>query len=340
MPRACRDVFTSLRPGLPAHGWRRGIAVLSAKSPSIPYIRLLGAQLAIGAAAIFARYALLGAGALAVSALRLSIGALAVVLIVRRLQAIPLRRELAFALAGALLALHFGTWISSLSYTSVAVSTLLVTTTPLWTECYDLVRERRGPSGAFSLSLLLAVAGVTALVFSRSAAPPPVPGFGAEGVALALAGSFSIGAYLLVVRDAAALPGGELLPTGQIVARTYTWAAVALAVAAALGGQLPPALTNVPAWGGILAMALVSQLLGHTALNAALRDFSPSTIALTTLLEPVIAALLAAALFGETLGLQGFAGGALVLAAVAVALRSAERRPAGYAQVPPATGAP
>ncbi len=261
-------------------------------------------------------------------------------LIVRRLQAIPLRRELAFALAGALLALHFGTWISSLSYTSVAVSTLLVTTTPLWTECYDLVRERRGPSGSFLFSLLLAVAGVTALVFSRSAAPPPIPGFGVFGVALALAGSFSIGAYLLVVRDAAALPDGELLPTGQIVARTYTWAAVALAIAAALEGQAPPALTNVPAWGGILAMALASQLLGHTALNAALRDFSPSTIALTTLLEPVIAALLAAALFGETLGLQGIAGGALVLAAVAVALRSAERSPAGYAQVPPATGAP
>ncbi len=49
------------------------------------------------------------------------------------------------------------------------------------------------------------------------------------------------------------------------------------------------------AWLGILAMALVSQLLGHTALNAALRDFTPSTIALTTLLEPVIAGLLAAA---------------------------------------------
>lgn len=36
------------------------------------------------------------------------------------------------ALSGMMLALHFATWITSLEYTSVAVSTVLVTTSPLW----------------------------------------------------------------------------------------------------------------------------------------------------------------------------------------------------------------
>ena len=35
-------------------------------------------------------------------------------------------------LAGALLALHFALWIPSLSYTTVAASTVLVTTMPVW----------------------------------------------------------------------------------------------------------------------------------------------------------------------------------------------------------------
>jgi drug/metabolite transporter (DMT)-like permease len=55
-------------------------------------------------------------------------------------------------------------------------------------------------------------------------------------------------------------------------------------------------------------MALISQLLGHTSLNAALRDFAPSTVAMSTLLEPVFAAALAAAIFHETLSLTAALG--------------------------------
>ena len=114
---------------------------------------------------------------------------------------------------------------------------------------------------------------------------------------------------------------GIALGTRQIVARTYGWGALALIVGTAFAHQTPPALANGTAWFGVLGMALVSQLLGHTALNASLRDFTPSTIALATLLEPIVAALLAAWLFGEALGPRTFAGGVLVLVAVALALR-------------------
>jgi drug/metabolite transporter (DMT)-like permease len=225
-----------------------------------------------------------------------------------------------------MLGLHFATWISSLAYTSVAVSTLLVTTTPLWTELYDVVRERRAPSRAYLLSLALALGGVAALVFAHSHARPPIAGLALLGDGLALAGSVAIGAYLLIVRAVGSGAGGTILDTGQIVARTYTWAALALTIAALLGRQPPPPLGDTRAWAGILAMALVSQLLGHTALNASLRDFSPSVVAMTTLLEPVIAALLAALLFGESLSLQSATGAVLVLGAVAVTLLSAQRR--------------
>jgi drug/metabolite transporter (DMT)-like permease len=316
---------------------------------------LLGAQLAIAAAAIFARYALSGAGPLAVSALRLALAALVALAIAGRFARLSRGREFAFGLAGLALAIHFATWIGSLEFTSVAVSTLLVTTTPLWTELYDVVRERRLPSRAFIVSLALALTGVALLVSARASVPAPVPGRELLGDGLALAGSVAIGAYLLLVREAGNEPvvsarssagavAGSHAPsssepgstqpalrlgTRQVIARTFSWSALALVVAATVARQPPPAFADAPAWGGIFAMALVSQMLGHTALNAALHDFSPSTISLTTLLEPVFAALLAAVLFHEALTLQAIAGGILVLAAVAVTLRfsTLPRRP-------------
>ncbi len=290
----------------------------------MPYVRLLGAQVAIGAAAIFARFALSGAGPLAVSALRLGIAALAMLALAGPLQKISLRRELAFGVAGLILALHFAAWIASLLYTSVALSTLLVTTTPIWTELYEVVRERRAPPRSFVASLGLAFAGVALIVLHRTATPAPIAGRAVFGDALALIGSLAIGAYLLIVRDAGARHA-QPLATAQIVARTYSWAALCLVIGAVAAREPAPHLTAVAAWLGILAMALVSQLLGHTALNAALRNFSPSTVALSTLLEPVIAGLLAAALFGEALGLAAIAGGALVLAAIAITLRRTAR---------------
>jgi drug/metabolite transporter (DMT)-like permease len=288
----------------------------------LPYLRLLGGQVAIGAAAIFARYALMGAGPLAVSAARLALAALVLFALARETRALSRGRELAFALAGVALALHFATWIASLDYTSVAVSTLLVTTTPLWTETYDVVRERRLPSRAFAISLALGFAGVAIIAMQRSTGAPPIRGHELLGDALALAGSFAIGAYLLIVRDAGAGADGMRLPTLRIVVRTYSWAALVLIAMAAIARQVPPPLGDVTAWGGILAMALVSQLLGHTAINAALRDFRPSVIALSTLAEPIVAATFAAVLFHESITPLAIFGGGLVLSAVAITLRS------------------
>ncbi len=290
----------------------------------MPYLRLLGAQVAIGAAAIFARFALTGSGPLAVSALRLSIAALIAIALAFPFRRLSLRRELAFGCAGAALALHFAAWIASLLYASVAISTLLVTTTPLWTELYETIRARRPPERSFVIALGLALAGVALIVFGGTAVAThaPIAGHAALGELLALIGSIAIGAYLLIVRDAGARHT-EPLPTRQIVARTYGWSALVLLAATLVGGERPPAAADLPAWGGILAMALVSQLIGHTALNAALRDFSPSTVALTTLLEPAIAAAFAALLFHEALAPETIAGAVLVLAGVAATLRNA-----------------
>ena len=152
--------------------------------------------------------------------------------------------------------------------------------------------------------------------------PAPYPGHEWLGGILALAGAAVFGAYLILVRSARAG-----LSTQTIVTHTYGWAAAFLVLGAAIARQPVPGLHDGGAWAAIGAMALVSQLLGHTALNASLRWFSPSAISFANLLEPVFASVLALAFFGEPVPPLAVAGGIVLLASVFVVVRD-ERQPA------------
>jgi drug/metabolite transporter (DMT)-like permease len=224
-------------------------------------------------------------------------------------------RAVILAAAGCALAVHFATWIASLQYTSVATSTLLVATTPIWTAAYDAIVLHRPLTRRALAAFVTGAAGVYAVVgFNHT--PAPIPGHEIAGALLALAGGAAIAAYFILVREVRADLG-----TRTIVTHTYSWAAIVLiAVAAACRQPLPPASDGV-AWGGIAAMALISQLLGHTAMNASLRWFTPSAVAFSTLLEPVVAALLALLLFGESVAPIAIAGAAVLLLSIAVVLR-------------------
>ena len=286
----------------------------------MPYLILGGAQVAVGAAAIFARFALGGAGPLAVSASRLAIAAIALLVFAafartRAPRRATLRQNVVLAVAGVALALHFAGWIWSLEYTTIAISTLLVCTSPIWTALYDAIVRKRGLSPAAMAGFAGGAVGAI-MVVGLDSTPPPNAGHQWLGVLLAIVGAIGIAAYLLLVREVRADLG-----TRSIVTRTYFWAALALVLASLIARQAPPPLDATAAWGGILAMALISQLLGHTAINASLRWFSPSAVSFATLLEPVFAAILALIVFHEALPLPAVLGGVILLASIGVVLR-------------------
>jgi len=265
---------------------------------------------------VFARFALVSGGPLAVSAARLTLAAVPLVALAAlrgRLRAADARTERRLLGAGALLAVHFATWIASLNFASVAISTLLVCTTPVWTEAYAVLRRRRVDAYA-AASITGALLGVAIVVGLPDRANTPL------GIGLALAGAVAIGAYLLVVRGIDAR-----YDTLAVTSRTYGYAAVLLIAASVVAhDHLPPA-GDARAWGGIIAMALLSQLFGHTALNAAVRVLSVTFVSTMTLLEPVIAAVLAAWLFAERLAPATAVGAVVILAAIGVALRGEQR---------------
>ena len=280
--------------------------------PARPLVWLALAQVAIGAAGIFARFALTATGPLAVGALRMAIAAAPVVIIALlrgRYARVDAPTERRLLTAGIVLGAHFALWFASLQHASVAVATLLVCSSPLFTETYAALRTRRVRPLALA-SIVLALAGVAVVAGVPSAVDTPL------GIALALGGALAMAAYLLLVRAS-----DPRYSTLAVVGRTYPVAAVVLAAGAALAGNGIPPPGAVAAWGGIAGLALVSQLLGHTALNAAVRSLSVTFVATTILVEPVIAAIGAALIFGERPAWYTAAGALLIFIAIGLAVR-------------------
>lgn len=286
-----------------------------AASRAAPYAVLGVALLAVSNGAIFARLA--DAPPLAIAAWRVT---LALVVVLPLALAAPWprsasRRSFAFAAgAGALLAVHFATWIASLEYTTIARSVLFVSTAPIWVALIQLAAGQGAPPRSTLLALALAVAG--AAVVSGA-------GQGGEGALtgdlLALAGGVAMAGYFLLSRRAQSeLPFRSYLGIAYGVAAALLWVAV-------LAAGTPASGFAAGTWWALTGMALVSQLIGHSGYNWSLRHLDPLFVAVVSVGEPVLASLLGWWLIGEALDARTAAGGLLVLAAIALAARQPRR---------------
>lgn len=232
--------------------------------------------------------------------------------------AMPRREQARLVIAGACLAFHFVTWFASLNYVPIARSTLLVTTSPLWAGLLGWFVPGLRVGRGFWSGLAIAITGGF-LVTTQGAAQHGQTAFSVgsawKGDMLAMAGGLLIVPYLLLVQRAQAAFG-----TLRAVTWAYSCAAACLWLVALPQGHWRPPPT-LPAWASVLGMALVPQLLGHTALNRSLRHFSASQVSTATLLEPVFAGILAWLLLGETITGGQMAGATLLLCGVAQTLR-------------------
>ncbi len=141
------------------------------------------------------------------------------------------------------------------------------------------------------------------------------------GDMLAVGGAIMVAPYLLLVQNVQARLG-----TWRTVVWTYSAAAaslwpVALWTSGGASSLMPHSRT---AWLSVTGMALVPQLIGHTALNWSLKRFSAGAVAAATLMEPVFASVLAWWIFGETLTGRQVFGAAILLIGVGCALRRSE----------------
>jgi len=232
------------------------------------------------------------------------------------------RREWASALlAGLLLALHFATWITSLAYTSVTASVALVSTSPLFVGLISHLLLRERLSREMAGALLVTMTGSILIGLGDLGAST----HRLWGDVLALVGAMAGAGYFLIGRRLRAR-----LSLLAYVFPVYGIAAAALAIIMLASGF--PALPHRPqTWGSLLLLALGPQILGHSSLNWALRYLSATYVTIATLGEPIGSTILAWWLLEERPSLWAVAGGALILAGIAVA---------SYAERPPRTSPP
>ena len=227
----------------------------------------------------------------------------------------PSRSALGYAIAaGIALALHFATWITSLSYTSIAASTTIVTTNPIWVALLTWLIEGNPPSCLTLIGISIALGGGGWIGLEGANLPS---GSARIGNGLALIGAWAASGYLWLGR--AAQRRG--LGVTQYVAIAYGTAAIVLLPLPLLAGVSYLGYSPLT-YGYIALMALLPQLIGHTSFNWAMRWVAPTTVTLVILLEPVGASLLAFWWFGEVPGLRVLLGAVVLLIGVAIAVLS------------------
>lgn len=284
----------------------------------MPLLALSVAILAVSTSAPLVHWAK-PAPALTVAASRICLAAVLLALVAGRdlaaLRSLTRRQTLAIAGAGALLAAHFGVWITSLYLTSTAASVALVATQPAfaaiiaWFALGDRVKRRE------IAGIAIAAAGCALLASGDLGGDDAL-----LGDALALLGALTAATYLIIGRGVR-----ESLPLFPYLAAVNGVAGTLLVIAATLAGA---PLSGFPAdsYLAIALCALVPSLVGHTLLNYCVRRVPVHLVSLGILGEPIGAALLALAFFGEVPPSSAVIGGIVILGGIAVGFVQKRRR--------------
>ena len=280
-----------------------------------PYFILISGILAISTGAVFARLA--DAPSLVVAAYRVGLASLLLVPIacwkardeLRSLSSKDLKTAF---LSGAFLAMHFATWISSIKYTSISNSVVLVSTSPLWVGILAplLIKEKIKPMTL--LSILLSFVGCVIIGSGDFSSG----GSALWGDFLALMGGVCAAGYLILGKALR-----QKLSLLVYIAICYGSAAIILWIVVLMMGLQISGFSN-QTLGAIWGMALISQIIGHSCYNWALRYCSTTLVALGFLGEPVGSTILAYFIFNEQLTLTKTLGGIIILLAIYLAARS------------------
>ncbi|MFI9205187.1 DMT family transporter [Streptomyces sp. NPDC053048] len=259
----------------------------------------------------------------------MAVGALSPLVLLRHraaLRAAGRRAVLLAVAAGALLALHFGVWLPSLHMTSVASSTALVTTTPIWTTLLLRLRGHRPPALVWA-GTALAFLGVVILTgVDLSLSPRAL-----AGDALALAGGMAGAGYVLL--------GAEVRRTVSTTVYTYVCYAtttVLLLIACLVSGARLGGYSG-ETWLKLAVLTLTAQLLGHSLINRVVKGLGPSVTSTAILLETPGAALIAALWLGQVPPAESYPALAVIMAGLVLVIMGDRRRQEAVA-VPPETG--
>ena len=267
------------------------------KGSPAPYIGVVVAVFSVSFASIFIRWS--EAPPVVIAAYRMLFAALMLLpfaVVHREAQFKFLdRKTISWLLViGLILALHFATWITSLGMTSVASSTILVTSHPLLVGAVSIIYFKE--SGKWTaVGVAIGFIGVVFISIMSI-------GDGSwDGNLLAFIGGVFAGIYILA---------------GRVMRKKVNLIAAAFLFLAAI-------ILNQPIWPYpieefvlFLLLAGVSTILGHTVYNWSLKYVTAPLVSASLLGEPILASVLAAIILVELPSPYIYLGGALILIGV------------------------
>ncbi len=215
-------------------------------------------------------------------------------------------------LAGLFFAGDLGLWHWSIALTSVANSSLLPNLAPVFVAGLGFVFLGHRFSRNFLGALALATGGVGLLL----GASIQLGGTRVTGDLLGIATATMYAAYLLTV-------GYVRRRVATLTVRLWVSIVTALALLpmALLSGEVFwPA--GAEGWAVLFALALVNQVAAQGLISFSLAHLSAAFSAVSLLVQPVVATIVAWFLFHEALGTWEFAGALAVLSGIALARRT------------------
>jgi drug/metabolite transporter (DMT)-like permease len=224
------------------------------------------------------------------------------------------KNYLVAGIAGGFLALHFGVWIASLNYTTVANSVVLVDSAPLIAVVLShFILKERGTIIILG-GIMLATVGAVVISWGDLSANPAY----FTGDILAIIGAFAEAAYLVsskIVRTN--------MPFVPFLILVYGYSALFLVISCIVTGD--------HLWGysfGVyvlfFGLAIIPTIGGHSFFLYALRYMKAFLVNLGFLGEPIGAAFLAYIFFREVPSLFFYAGGSLIIIGSLIAILKEE----------------
>ncbi len=228
------------------------------------------------------------------------------------------RREIRLTvIAGVFLGLHFATWIPSLTLTTIAASTALVATQPIWAALIARATGVRISSRVW-IGIAIAFSGVIVLTGVDLSVDPAH----LWGDALALVGAVFSAAYVSVAERVR-----KTVDTSTTTFVLYAVSAVTILPLVFIFGQQLVGF-DAQAWALILAVTLGAQLLGHSMMTRVLSSTSATVVSLAILFEMPGATLVAAIWLGQVPPLALLPAAGLILAGLVIVIKAADRGPA------------
>ncbi len=266
------------------------------------------AMISVSFAAIFVRLSVSGPLSIAMYRMLFATMLLAPVFITRRDEILSLDRKQSMILisTGFFLALHFAAWITSLSYTSVVSSVVLVSSHPLIVTWISSKYLGEKSSREAYYAIFLALGGIIIMAFSNYQAQ----GWSILGDILAIIGMLAFAGYIIRGRQ-------MRKNISTVVYSTVVYGTASIFLFLIMLPFTSP-FTVYPRREYLLffLLALIPTIFGHTLYNWALKFVRARNVSTSLLAEPVGASLLALVILYEVPPLLTVLGASVTLAGV------------------------